>query len=417
MTTRSIPQVLLRRWRVIATVTLVCIVAALLAANAIPPKYTASTSLVVAPIAADPFGSGGEEVNIRTEREVLGSSEVARRAAEKLGVDFEPDSYLLTQANIAAPSGSEVLEVNVSNTSAEAAADAADALASAYLEFRSAGATEAAERYIAAIDDRLAELEEGDDEAVAEALVTTLSEQRHRLTLLGSDPGRIIGYASVPSAPSSPALIVFLVAGCLGGLLLGGFAALLRERVDRRVRSADRLAVSIGSTVVTAASSDDDEAWRQTAHVLRHHLLYPATGTRIVGLIGRGSSRLRTAAPALAAVLCDTGVTASALAAPTEIGFAIESGWPTADGARCPDVVIADLSSVYSPSHIGTVLERSSAVVIVTDGKTSMREVKQVMNAVDLAGLHHVIGVLVEGASSRHTRARTSDRANVRTAP
>ncbi len=77
MTTRSIPQVLLRRWRVIATVTLVCIVAALLAANAIPPKYTASTSLVVAPIAADPFGSGGEEVNIRTEREVLGSSEVA----------------------------------------------------------------------------------------------------------------------------------------------------------------------------------------------------------------------------------------------------------------------------------------------------------------------------------------------------
>ncbi len=387
-----------RRWRVVLLVTLACLGLAAAAGMTIAPTYTASTSLVVSPTAADPFGSAGEEVNIRTEREILASSEVARLAADTLGVDFSPQSFLLTARDVAAPSGSQVLIVSVSASSPETAAEAADALASAYLEFRSSGAVEAAERYIAAIDERLAE-STADDGTLTESLL----EQRHRLALVGSDPGRIIGAASVPSAPSSPGMTMFLAAGLVGGLVLGSSGALLRERLDGRVRRADRLSAATGTEVITSQGSTADEAWRQVAFLLRHD----ARGGTLVCLAGAQDDG-GAAVAALEKALRATGVAVRVAPRPEPVSAAVDDGWPVVTDDSPSDIVLADLSGLSSVARLALVLERAHAVVLLTTPRTSLAHARHVVSARDLAGTDALVPVLItRDRTGKHGERRT----------
>lgn len=399
----SIIAVLTRRWRVVVITLLVCLGLMALTGALLSPTYTASTSLVVSPAGADPFGAGGEDVNIQTEREILGSSEVAQRAAEQLGVDFTPQSYLLTESEIAAPSGSQVLIVSVSAQSAQDAAEAADALATAYLEFRSEGAVEAAERHITAIDERLAESLTEDDPA-AQVLAGSLFEERHRLALVGSDPGRIIGYASVPESPSSPGLIVFITAGLVGGLLLGGFLALARERLDGRVRSADRLALATGHEVITASSPAEDEAWQRVAYALHRHAGVSSHRRSLVCMVGPGIPDVDVALSRLGAAVEQAGMSVTVAQSPEEIGGAIQDGWPQAEASDVPsDVVLADLSDVGSMAQLASVLEHAQAVVIAVSPRTRLRDVSRVLSSAEMARLDAVTCVLVQGR--QHLRA------------
>lgn len=386
----SLAAVIGRRWRLVALVTLGCLVAASLVGAMVPPKYEASTSLVVSPSTADPLGAAVGDVNIRTEREVLGSREVARRAAERLGVELGPESYLLT-AEVAAPSGSQVLVVSVSAPTPQEAADAANALATAYLEFRSEGAVEVAERYIASIDERLAGLSEQDG-----PLAVSLIEQRSRLSLIGSDPGRIIGPAAVPESPASPGEAMFLATGLVGGLLLGGFLALVRDRLDGRVRTAGRLAEATGGIVVSSLGSTVDEAWRQAAFTLRRH----ARRDALVCLIGPQDDG--AALSRLEHELRRAGLVATVAARPERLGQAIDDGWPVTPGETPSDVVLADLSGLRSAARLATVLERAHAVVLVTTPRTRLRDARAVAAARALGRTELLVGVLL-----KHKRRRT----------
>jgi capsular polysaccharide biosynthesis protein len=249
--------VLRRRWLTVAVGAFVGVLLGLGLAQVMPTTYAATASLVVSPVVTNPFSDAREEVNIRTEQEILGSREVAARASEILGIPLEPDSFLLTQADIAAPSGSQVLQMTVQADSPQQAADAANALSQAYLEFRREGADATIQQYLERIDAQLATLQ---SEAASEEtlrLISVLQEQRLNLTLTGVEPGRIIGYAEAPAGPSSPGLKVILPGGVALGVLLGVVAAIAVERLDRRVRSADRLARAVGGVEIVEEAGDD----------------------------------------------------------------------------------------------------------------------------------------------------------------
>jgi capsular polysaccharide biosynthesis protein len=268
MSLADIGTVLLRRWKVIVF----CVVLGALAGYAlgarIPTRYSATTSLVVSPLVTNPFTNTREEVNIRTEREILGSREVAARASELLGESFESSSYLLSHVDVAAPSGSQILQVAVQATSPEDAAAAADALSQAYLEFRSEGADAVAQRYLDSIDEQLADLASEPDTVANEALETTLQQQRATVLLSTSEPGRIIGAAVVPTAPSTPSDNILIVAGTVFGLMIGCALALVRERTDRHVGTIDRLESAVDVPIIEAWSLADDEAWEEVAQAL-----------------------------------------------------------------------------------------------------------------------------------------------------
>lgn len=255
MTFAFIVEVLRRRWRVIAVCALVGVLGGVALWAATPTRYSATTSLVVSAGVSNPFTGTKEEVNIRTEQEILGSREVAQRASEALGVTLNPGSFLLSQVDVAAPSGSQVLQVTVSADSPTEAARAADALSEAYLEFRREGADTVVNGYLEKIDAQLVELQGRPQDAATSSLVQTLQQQRLSLLLTTSEPGRIIGEAEVPSSAATPGLTVSLAGGLVGGVLLGVAAALLRERTDPRVRSADRLGRVVGEAPVVDAST------------------------------------------------------------------------------------------------------------------------------------------------------------------
>ncbi|WP_314649404.1 Wzz/FepE/Etk N-terminal domain-containing protein [uncultured Microbacterium sp.] len=255
MTFAFIVEVLRRRWRVIAVCALIGVLGGVALWAATPTRYSATTSLVVSAGVSNPFTGTKEEVNIRTEQEILGSREVAQRASEALGVTLNPGSFLLSQVDVAAPSGSQVLQVTVSADSPTEAARAADALSEAYLEFRREGADTVVNGYLEKIDAQLVELQGRPQDAATSSLVQTLQQQRLSLLLTTSEPGRIIGEAEVPSSAATPGLTVSLAGGLVGGLLLGVAAALLRERTDPRVRSADRLGRVVGEASVVDAST------------------------------------------------------------------------------------------------------------------------------------------------------------------
>src|SRR5690606_26137948 len=114
--------VLRRRWVVVAIGALLGLLLGVGMTKLMPASYSATASLVVSPVVTNPLSGAREDVNIRTEQEILGSREVAARASEILGIPADRDSFLLTQADVAAPSGSQVLQITVQSASPQQAA-------------------------------------------------------------------------------------------------------------------------------------------------------------------------------------------------------------------------------------------------------------------------------------------------------
>lgn len=357
MTLTSLLAILRRRWRVVGLVAGLALVLGLVASLSVAPKYSASATLVVSPM-PDQRGGGVGEVNIRTEREVLRSREVARRAARTLGVDLTASSDLLTATDVAAPSGSQVLEVTVTALSGREAAASADALAQAYLAFRGEGAASGAQRYIAVIDRQIADLEAQEPlTESASTRVAALAKERQTLELVGSDPGRIIGYATVPTGPSSPPQYVFVLAGLVGGMLAGCFAALVRERTDRLVRSPDRLRAVTSEDVIVAEGPDDTAAWDWLALGIAAALPAPED-TTVVALLTPGVESVSV-----------LGHLEGRLAA------GADGDGEAADDRAAGALVLVDLAGAPAPARLATVLGRAAVVALVVSPRTPLAAV------------------------------------------
>lgn len=274
----DLAKMTVRRWPVIVVTAACCIAVGLLFGLTAAKTYTATASLTVSPITTNPFSSAAvnQQINITTERAILSSGEVAALAAKDLGEKVSPGT-LQSNAETAAPSGSQILEVSVTLPDAQKAADQANALAKAYLQFRSEGAAEVAAGYIKQLDARiktLSDLPAPSDSQVQQ--LQDLLQQRTSLVLASASPGRIIGFATVPSQQSSMGVLVFMAAGSMGGLLLGISLALLRERTDPRVRTAARQSALFENDLVIL-NDDDQESVRWLVRTVRR------TGPKVQG--------------------------------------------------------------------------------------------------------------------------------------
>jgi capsular exopolysaccharide synthesis family protein len=135
-------------------------------------------------------------------------------------------------------------------------------------------------------------------QAVADAWVAALAEQVHEIEKANATPGsepvsKIVplAKASVPAAPVSPKLGLALGLGAAGGLLLGLMYAVVRSRIDRRVRSAseierrfhlpvvgtlprDKLLAEAGRDRVDASRVDPTHATGEALRELRTNLSF-----------------------------------------------------------------------------------------------------------------------------------------------
>lgn len=115
-------------------------------------------------------------------------------------------------------------------------------------------------------------------QALANAWVTALAEQVNILESTSATNGGAtpaansiikvipLGDAPLPSAPSSPNKKMALILGALVGIVLGVVYALVRNHIDRRIRSVEAVEKAIGTAVV--GTIPIDERLRNGAHIV-----------------------------------------------------------------------------------------------------------------------------------------------------
>lgn len=367
-----------RRGGLAVTTGLVVLAAALAAGYTAPPQYTANTTLTVSPLTLDPFAntSATQTINMTTEREVLSSTEVAKRAAAQLGGSVTA-ATLQRASRVEAPSGSQVLQINVSAPTPQQAADYANAMASAYLKFRADGAAEVATTRIAAIDARIKQL--ATDNASTPQLLASLREQRASLEQVGANPGRIIGFANAPTSASSLGISVYLIAGLVGGLLVGMGTALLRDLMDHRLRFAGRFTELVGRTAVVLRGTSDLEARRWILRAIR----LPLAGSRrsrpviaaVFGFPGTDHGRL------VAALAADAAAADLRVQAVLAEDFSPEQldrkfSFSAAPGTN---LVLIDASAVHSGPRQAALVDGADVAVILVGSRTRRADVRNLL--------------------------------------
>jgi capsular polysaccharide biosynthesis protein len=361
-----------------------CIAGATLAVGlgaglATPAEYTATATLTVSPITLDPFSSStsSQQININTEREVISSSEVARIAAEDIGDGVSPQT-LLRESAVAAPSQSQVLQVSVSAADPAKAAEYANAMASAYLDFRAQGAMEVASTRIAALDERIEQLEGGSS---ANPVLTELRAERSALETVGSNPGRIIGFAAPPTSPSSLGLPVFLTAGLAGGILLGAALALAIDLRDRHVRFPERLSEAAGKAVYVLRHARDGEAYRWVLRAIRE----PFAGSRrtrplVVALFGLPGTEHDEFGKQLMATARAAGMNVHLLRSSEFREQELDKPWKyePAKGASI-NLVLIDASGITAPSRQATLADACDGAVLLARAGNELKHVRALL--------------------------------------
>ncbi len=119
-----------------------------------PPTYNSTASVVVQPLISDQFGGVNiaNVINMATEAQVAQSSQVAGLAAKRLKV---PAAQVRDGLSVAAPQGTQVIELHYSADNQQAASDGAQVVAESYLAYREGAAGADADRRLAAIQKQI----------------------------------------------------------------------------------------------------------------------------------------------------------------------------------------------------------------------------------------------------------------------
>ncbi|MBG7588143.1 hypothetical protein [Rothia kristinae] len=258
----------LRRWPTLLLVWGLVLLLALLLGLLTPRSYTASTEVRVDPLSSVVTAApvAGQKVEIATERKIAASEEVARRAHEqekRFGTQ-----QLRSHVSVSSDTGTSVLTFEAHAEDAGQAADMADALAQAYLDQRAEDVDQAVDEAVRHLDEQIGGLSPEADEQQ----VRRLREARAQALAAPRQAGAVITPADQDEHSSSPGLAYYLLAGLIGGFLLGVVAAAVRDRTDPRVAFPDRAAQILDAEVLEADAQDLPE---QTALLWRRWGLRP----------------------------------------------------------------------------------------------------------------------------------------------
>lgn len=188
-----------------------------------------------------PSGTGGEDPGrtLDTLVGVLQTKEVLQTAVS--GSGFGSTAALRGNLEVGSNADSDLIEISATSTSAQGAAQAANAVANSFVEWRTSKRRELTRARIEFLKNQLATLagKTSPSEVNAAAdLRTQLSEAQAELAVPTADLA-VVELATPPAGPFSPHPFRNGLIGVLAGLILGAGLALGRDRLDRRLRSVE----------------------------------------------------------------------------------------------------------------------------------------------------------------------------------
>jgi Mrp family chromosome partitioning ATPase/ElaB/YqjD/DUF883 family membrane-anchored ribosome-binding protein len=227
-----------------------------------PKAYESSTSVLVQAVTGDNNASGGRTkgtINLDTEAQLVVSGAIAVKAAALLRSPVSPIE-LAHDVSVEVPANTTVLVIRFVADTPQGAQAGSHAFAEAYLRNREETARALLDQQIktlnvkvkqlttnlTGINNRLARAPDGSFErSNLESLRNNSQNQLNNytgrvneLTTSIVSAGSIINDARRPESPVSPNPVLNIATGGMGGLLFGLALAFIRERFDRRLRTA-----------------------------------------------------------------------------------------------------------------------------------------------------------------------------------
>lgn len=271
----------------ILIVTLLVVASALAYSYRQPPLYRSEAKVLVKPF--------NTILNLETERELAGSEAVREVAAENLGEELEGQPLSPANLSVSVATETEVLVIGYTHSDPAEARRAAQAYAEGYLEYRRQEIVDDIEASGASIREQMDPLNEElrrlnqriqkeKDPGVSSTLQTQANSLISRIAVLEqqlvqlSPPGRlqvgqVVEDANLPVSPSSPNHLANGILGLLLGLGLGVGVALLRERLDDRLRGRTDLERYAAAPVLAIVPSVPE--WRKSKQTMLVTLQQP----------------------------------------------------------------------------------------------------------------------------------------------
>ena len=307
--------VLRRRWRVVAIVLVLGLLAAAAYLKLVQQQVTATTLVDVNVISTEPFNtarSASDLLDAATEQQIATSSAVAEIAADSISDDATPKEVRSGLTASLAPDGT-VMRISYTADDSATAREGADAVADAYLSYRTDRADDRKKGTIGNLDDRLDDLRDelrvanrrldrstpgtsqytqadSDRQLVSieiDGIVTQISQTEQ----IDTESGTVLTSATENAVTYQPRTYLVLATGALAGLALGLVVAFVVNTLDRRVRDrydvegagAGQILSRLGARSATVpATGGDLDALR----VARERLL-AGPQRRVVALIDR----------------------------------------------------------------------------------------------------------------------------------
>lgn len=287
--------VLKRQWRLLIAATMLGAVAAGGYLVLAPHTVTATTTINLNVITTEPFSAQRAASGLlddATETAIARSHVVASRASDLLDGAVSA-SEIRTASTVATSSGAAVVTVDYEASTAAEAVRGADAVASAYLSFRSDQAQERITVMVDSLNERIdalnttlgdvnQQLVSADPSSAAYAQATTqrqqiiteldgLLTQRNGLQSVDTTGGIVLSAAEDNELAYAPGRTVTLLTGLAGGLVVGIIAAFLWNPFDRRLRNAAEMSRALGAPVFATldAKREDVPAKGDSADSLR----------------------------------------------------------------------------------------------------------------------------------------------------
>ena len=252
-----------RHWALILIMLMIGLAVGALMAGRPDRVYSASTKILIDPLSGNPFSPDSLErrgdplQDVGTEAVLVATPAVAKVALGKApGIDVGEVNKSVS--GVATPN-TQIIEITFTGPTQAKAREGADAMANAYLEYRSQQWAKYQENRLTSIKQQRTALTASIDAATAtledkktaarekETLARVISSYQSRIATLSTEasvirggepiPGQVIASASTPTRPDGLGAPLSLALGGLTGLLLGLALAVWREVSDTRLRA------------------------------------------------------------------------------------------------------------------------------------------------------------------------------------
>jgi capsular polysaccharide biosynthesis protein len=265
VTVSDIARVLLYRWLAVAICAFIGLVGALGYTAIASPSYVAKADVVVRAVVTNPFSypasGAANAVNMNVESGIATGSQVTSAVAAKLGVSTTTADQNLS---VDLPIGGQIIRFLYRGSSQAQAILGANTAATSYLTVRQQmyavqqanilksydttitglnAQASAARKAIAKLPQQSTGSPSANSTAAVEQLrgiddqLTQLVSLRATAASTDTTPGFVTSPAAGPISSTRNSAILLILAGLLGGALIGALVAYAWEATDRRVRS------------------------------------------------------------------------------------------------------------------------------------------------------------------------------------